>query len=962
MEPFLQQVARYLVRTFPDHHDSVCVVLPNRRAGLFFRRYLAEARKPEISWSPALLSVEDFFVTLSGLQPVDDLTLLFELFRVYADLDESHRKDLSEFIRWAPQLLQDFNDIDLNMVDSFSIFRSLSEARAMSVWNVDGRPLSAFQADYLQFFQSLGACHQEWSSRLARANIASGGMIFRYVADHIESIQDNLSWQHVIFAGFNALNKAEEKVIGSLRREGRATLLWDADRYYIQNPLQEAGTFLRESFHRWPVNEVRWLQEDLSGSEKEITIAALPDAHLQARYCGTVLRRLAAEGQVSENTAVVLMDQSLLIPVLSAVPEEITDINVTAGFPLQQAPLNGFFEDLFAMHTGAERYANVSSQRNHLFHYSAVLKLLTNPYTRLLAEGNMNKSTAPLEDLIKSIRFGSSVYISPGEIIGEKAGLFGQPLAFLKPLFEPWSDYQRALGLLRQISELFPAAVSLLDEKLDEYSFELEYASAFLDLFRQLETSLQPAGSDMTIPLLRDIFRQMVSQRNLPFSGEPLKGLQIMGMLETRTLDFSNVIMLSCNDDLLPGTPRHTSFIPHDIRQAFGLPLTHQKDAVQAYHFYRLLQKASRIWLLYNTKTDILGGGEQSRFLRQIKQELPNANPGIRIREEVVSVPIPDAGLPPPITVEKDQAAINLLREKARKGYAPSALNIYRSCPLKFWYSEIARIREPEEMTDTIDPAILGQTVHLTLETLYRPLKGKILTSGLLDQIIPRVEQTVLSSFEHKIKGIGAMTGRNLLLANVAKWLVSAMIRYDKQLCEEQSAEKIKRTILYLEEPVDTFLRVTLADEQLDLRVKGIIDRVESENGCRKIIDYKTGTAAAGSLKVSEWEQLAGEHKLDMAFQLLTYSFLLTCKYPEIITLKAGVIPLKSISKGMINLEVPATNGNKNPENLPSGWIEGFRPVLQGLVDEINDVTIPFVQTNNPKNCRNCPYLSICGR
>lgn len=962
MEPFLQQVASYLVRTFPDRPESVCVVLPNRRAGLFLRRYLAEARRPQISWSPAILSVEDFFAILSGLQKVDDLTLLFELFKVFAHRGEPGSKDPAEFVRWAPQLLLDFNDIDQNLADPSSVFRSLSEAKAMSVWNVDGSPLTPFQTEYLRFFQSLGPCHKEWSSRLAEANIASGGNIFRYVADNIEKIEDNLAWQHVIFAGFNALTRAEEKVMSYLRREGRATLLWDADRYYIQNPQQEAGIFLRESFNRWPVDEIRWVQDDLLSSEKDITIAALPDVHLQARYCGMILHRLAAEKPVGETTAVVLMDQSLLIPVLSAIPDEITDINVTAGSPLRMAPMNGFFEDLFAMHTGSGRVVRTRAYPNPAFHYRAVLKVLTNNYTRLLAKGFMKGATEPLDDIVRMVRFCPMACLGADDILGDQTGLFGQPLEFLRPLFEPWIDHHTALAKLKQVSELFPAAISLIQEKKNAYSFELEYVNAFLELFRQLEMCLAHSGLDLSIPLLRDLFRQMVSQRNLPFSGEPLKGLQIMGMLETRTLDFTNIIVLSCNDDLLPGTTRHSSFIPHDIRQAYGLPVTHQKDAVQAYHFYRLLQKASRVWLLYSTKTDMLCGGEQSRYLRQICRELPLANPGIRIHEEVVAVPIPETSMPSAIKVEKDQVVLNLLKEKARRGYAPSALNMYRSCPLRFWYSEIARIREPAEMTDSIDPAILGQTVHSALEMLYRPLKGKILTVELINNLSLLVEKTVLSAFESKIKVIGAMTGRNLLLANVAKWLVSAMIRYDKQQCEAKEAENSNRTILFLEEPVDTYLKVYLGSEQVNLRLTGIIDRVESHNGSWTIIDFKTGAVEAGNLKAGEWDQFVDDPKVDIAFQLLTYSYLLSCKYPDLVNLTAGIIPLRNISKGLMTVELPLAAGGKNNSILSSGLTDSFLPVLRRLVDEINDMDKPFVQTADPRNCKYCPYLTICGR
>jgi CRISPR/Cas system-associated exonuclease Cas4 (RecB family) len=970
MEPFLKIVAQFLDKTFGADLENICVVLPNRRAGLFLRQHLAAVRFPAVSWSPAILSIEDFFNDLSGLREVDLITQLVELYKAYVSVEGNAARTFEQYLEWSRQLLRDFNEIDQNLVDSNSLFSSVSEARAISLWNPDGTPLTPFQLEYLRFFQSLKHYHKAFASDLISQRLGTQGLIFRRVAENISHVKDNMAWKHVIFAGCNALTKAEEKVIEFLRNEGVATLLWDADRYYLDDEMQEAGSYLRKWLSKWPVKETRWVADNFSDIDHHIRIIGLPDQLGQAKYCGSVLQELAAAGSIDEKTAVVLMDVSALFAVLNAVPACISEINVTAGFPLIQSPLAAFFEDMFNLQIHAGRYSKFNQAREKKFHYADVLKLLQNPYTRLIV-GSMNGGKQDiLDSAIDRIRKGLSVFIGFRQIAKDESN--ENAFAFLEPVFQAWNSPEILIAAIRSVlvnirssirktrkSEISGSAVRHFSF---DNSLELEFIAQFEEIINQLSVVGGQLPGDVTLPVFHQLFRQVLAGKSLPFSGEPLKGLQIMGLLETRGLDFDNVIVLSCNEDLLPAARSNSSFIPFDIRQAFELSTHRQADAVQAYHFYRLLQRAGNIWLLHITQSGPMGGGDRSRFLRQLSAELPKFHPGQKIEDVIVTMPTPDSWSNRSIEVEKTDLVNGLLKAKAEKGYSASSLNIYRTCPLKFYYSEIAGIREPEEIADTIDAPVLGNAVHKALHVLYKPLINKMLTVSLLNDLLKESEPVTLKAFEEKLKGADMLSGKNLLLVNVAKMLVKKLIRHDIQIQEDFDKKGTIRQVSLLEHYLETSVTLSVNQLEIRLKLKGILDRVDRINGNWIILDYKTGLTEAKNVRIKDWSSLASDSKLNIGFQLLMYNELLQACNDQVYSSSAGIISLRKISAGFLPVSVPAAGRDELTDQVDRETLKNFRGILMEILSEIYNTDIPFIQTTDVAKCKNCPYINLCAR
>ena len=952
MTPFLQQTARYMVSTFGSDLEKVCVVLPNRRAGLFLRRYLAEEIGRPV-WSPAIFSVEDFIREITGLVPVDPVSLLLDLYTVYCVVEGDAAKPFEEFLRWAPQLVSDFDEVDRYLADPDELFSTLTEARAIALWNPDGRPLTEFEQNYLRFYRSLSVYHRKLKERLLAEHKAWQGLAFRMALERIGSFLDNFPWKHCIFAGFNALTGAEEKIITALREAGRVTLLWDADHYYLQNRRHEAGDFLRRWMGQWPDREVRWISEDFATGAKEIDIIGAPDPVGQVKYCSHLLQELAGQGAAGESTAVVLLDQGLLMPLLNSIPPEVETLNITAGISLAQTPMAGLFNTLFGMHLHGGRTSESKDQEGGQFYYRDVLDLLRHPYIRSLVAANARGRGDVAERLIERIRTGTRVFIGLRDLSDFGGGASGPELSFLKPAFLPWNTPEDALTALRAVSEALQAAS--LDELGREYLFE------FATLFNRLGNLIGDNSRSMTLHGLQELFRQALAGTSLPFSGEPLKGLQIMGMLETRALDFDRVILLSCNEDLLPGTKSTSSFIPFDIKRDFGLPTYRHKDSVYAYHFYRLIQRAGRVWILYNTEPDQLGGGEQSRYLRQLVSELPVYNSRVVIRESVLTTPPAKWSQPPPIVVEKTEEVARVLLQKAEDGFSATSLNAYRNCPMKFCLSEIKGIREPDEVGDRIDHATLGTAVHGALEQLFLPEKGVALTRAALEKMENRTDEAVDAAFGNLFKGAETAGGENLLMVTVAKLMVKKLLRQTKDELPEEENTPGHLTVEYLEERLETIIPVIIREETIPVRLKGYIDRIDNAGSLMRIIDYKTGTVQSKNVAVTDWDLLLTEPTLNYAFQLLVYGFLLEKKTGPLPALSAGILSLKK--SGTVNLvSVPDPVDGTNTSMLSASVLERFGGVLQAILAEIFDRSLPFVQTEDQARCVYCPYTGLCGR
>ncbi len=952
MIPFLRRTARHLVETFPDNLSEVCVVLPNRRAGVFLRKFLAE-EAAKTTWSPTIYSIEDFARWISGLQEASPLALLLGLFEVYRESEGVKAQTFEEFLRWGPQLLSDFDEVDRYLADPELLFTTLTEARAISVWNPDGRALTDFEKSYLEFYRSMLRYYRALTGRMKENGTVGQGLAYRVAAEKSAKVAEALPWRHVIFAGFNALTRAEEMIIGNLRDKGKATLLWDMDRYYINDEHQESGDFLRSWMRKWPVREPRWISDDLSNEAKEIEIIGSPDPVGMVKMCGRLLAGLAEQGMANEKTAVVLLDESLLMPLLNSIPPGVEALNITAGWALNQTPVAGLFEIIFRMHLRQSRFMKPEPGNKAVYYYKDVLKLLQHPYVRqMVATGPGGHSWQ--ESLMDRVRMGRKTFLGLSDLDGNSRDLFTHSPECMEAIFKPWSDAADVIACLKSV------IVSIRSSGVG--TFDLEYLYAFSCLLHQIGNLITVLPSGTGIPALYELYRQAVAATTLPFSGEPLHGVQLMGMLETRALDFDHVILLSCNEGILPAAKAHASFIPFDIKRDFGLPTYRHKDSVYAYHFYRLIQRAGRIWILYNTEPDQLGGGEPSRFIRQITAELRGRNPKVSIRESVLAPSLPAGSAGREVTVAKTAEVASLLGKKASSGLSASSLNAYRNCPLKFYYAEVAGIREPEETDDTIDPAVLGTAVHEVLNRLFLPTLNHPLSPGDLDEMEKISAGAVTRAFGKKFRGGDIRFGKNRLLVSVADLMVRRFLRYQKAELSGRPTSSPSLTVTHLEKYLETSLPVRSGSNSLDVRIKGVIDRVDESGGSTRIIDYKTGAALQKNVRIDDWEALRSGIGHNEGFQLMLYAWLLGRVRGTLAPMSAGIIPLRRLSEGFIALTVPGEGSGKGTARLDPSAGEQFEEILTGILTEIFDLSQPFTQTSDTDACRYCPYVNLCLR
>jgi len=964
MISFLEHTASYLVTRYGRELSDLCIVMPNRRAGLFLRKHLAKNLNKTI-WSPAICSIEDFVASISGLQLLEPIHGLAELYEVHKELEGEKAQPFEEFMSWAPQLLSDFNDVDRYLVDARQLFEYLDEAKAIALWNPDLKPLTDFEKQYLRFYNSLYSYYQNLMSRLLNKKQATQGLLFRMAAEGIEQSAKELPWGKIVFAGFSAMTRAEEFIIHHLYRNGKADLLWDGDSYYLKDEEQEAGGFLRHWFRKWNIREPKWIFDDFLEGNKNIQVIGVANNVGQAKVCGEILSDLGKAGKLNERSAVVLPDGRLLLPLLNSLPDEVRDLNITMGLPLRYTPLAGLIESIFTLHLNVERFRKGKNGKNEKYYFRDVMNVLEHPYMKQTAQAIMKENYFAFEELVSSLKNGNRIFLSKEDVVGPGKDLFSAGFIFMEALFDSWTTPSGALHCLQKIIETIrDACLQPQDhETTGSFRLELEYLFVFSTIIRQLGLLIGTYDMVKTNATLFLLFRQLAESTSLPFYGEPLKGIQVMGMLETRVLDFDNLILLSCNEDLLPGSRQTHSFIPFDVRREFQMPTYRQSDSVYAYHFYRLLQRSQQTWLIYNTESGDLGGGEKSRFLKQIIHELPSYSPRISIQEHILNVPAGIDQAFPAISVPKTSDVMQRLEERAQRGFSPTSLNAFRKCPLSFYFSEIAGISEPEKAEETIDPKILGQAVHLALKNLYQPLLNQTLSPAGLSMVKPEINGALDAAFIKVFSGPDIRYGKNLLLVGVARNMIHRFLASELDFLEELAVRGESLTIVDLERYLEISLEVEQEGKSRIVRLKGIIDRLDLMGGELRIIDYKTGTVEPKQMAIGEWRDLLSKPDLGKAFQLLVYTFLLHSKNQlQRFPVRAGIISLKKIGNGFMGVKVPEIHEEEGGEGVGEKSLELFEVILKTLICSIFDSRQEFSQTADRKTCLYCPYINLCGR
>ena len=833
MQPFLQLVAHDLYTKIGNDLSRTVLVFPNKRANLFFNEYLAEESDQPI-WSPAAMSISDLLQKLSVQKVGDPIRLVCELYKVFKEETES-RETLDDFYFWGELLISDFDDVDKNMVDADKLFSNLQdlknlmddyefldeeqeEAIRQFFQNFSIERRTELKEKFISLWDKLGIIYHRYREKLAELGIAYEGMLYRNVIEQLDT--DRLKYDKYVFVGFNVLNKVEKEFFQKLQKAGKAMFYWDYDLFYTQRiSKHEAGEFIKRNLIDFP-NELPESYFDIFRKPKKIRYISASTENAQARFLPEWVKATQTHTTqiVSEKeNAIVLCNEALLLPVLHSIPQDVQNVNITMGFPLAQTPVYSFINAAMELQTNGYR------PDTGRFTYEAVSKILKHPYTRQLSD----HATRLERELTKTNRF----YPLPSEL--KKDG-------FLTILFTPQSNIRELCDYLLRLIK----SISIL------YRKEGEYDDIFNQLYREsifqshlkinrLYSLIESGELSVRTDTLKRLITKVLTASNIPFHGEPAIGLQIMGVLETRNLDFRNLIMLSLNEGQLPKAGGESSFIPYNLRKAFGMTTIEHKNAVYAYYFYRLIQRAENITLLYNTSSDGLNRGEESRFMLQLLVEGPH-----EITREYL-----EAGQSPQNTLEIQIEKTPEILRRLYRAYdtaqpesvilSPSALNTYLDCRLRFYYRYVAGLKTPDEVSAEIDSALFGTIFHLSAQLAYTDLtaNGKMIQREDLERLLRdeiKLQGYVDQAFKQELFKVALeekpeYNGVQLINSKVIVSYLKQLLRNDLQYTPFE--------MVAMEKKVSEKITIQTALGPLTLRLGGTIDRMDAKEGTLRIVD-----------------------------------------------------------------------------------------------------------------------------
>lgn len=921
-ETFLGRAAARILEFCGDEPETVAVVLPSQRAAVYFRKHLSE-QVARIQFTPQLLTLDTFVGDFTPLESADQIELLFLLYKSYSEIWKSDAEPFDRFLKWAPLALADFSEVDAYMVDPVVFFRDLTNLKELDEWSLNAEELTPTQQNYAWFWKKLGELYFHFSKTLKEANLAYSGMLFRNAAENLENPGVEFKYRHVFFCGFNALSRSEEKIMQHFVQSGNAEMLWDADKFYIDFPQHEAGMFLRNNFKQFDGAQ-NWIGDALGNQEKSITIAATPNEVAQTDLMAELLKQMPDRTQ----TAVVLANENLLSPVLNAIPEAVDRVNVTMGFSIRYSPLHSLFDLLF-------EWLNARTEDGR-YYYRHVLRLVKHPYLQFSAD--FAKAS---EKLVSAIKEQNRVFLSPEEI----QTLTGH--ALLKEFFTTISctDLSAANQLKAQLNLVNFIAQTLGSS--GEQTIEKEYIFQYLKILRRIEQLVERYPNELSGEAYARIFAALTAQDKLNFVGEPLEGVQVMGMLETRALDFKNLIILSCNEHVMPGNNTRQSLIPFDLKKHYHLPTRTEKEAIYAYYFYRLLQRAENVHLVYSTDTSSWQGAEPSRYLAQLQYDLKD-HKNIRLRK-IITRTEERSKAKDPLAILKSEEVVNRIAEKIQRGLSPSALNKYLHCPLDFYYSYVLGYREEDEIEETIEHSTLGTVVHDVLEMLYTPhIKQGVLKVDDLKAMFPKIKEAMRAQFDKEHSPDSTKYGMNNLIFEVAVQFVERFLKKEMETIRAMEAQNEYVQILSLEEPLTYRFTIESSNREIEVKILGKADRIDQVGNTIRVVDYKTGKVLAKDLKLAApEEELAGSEK-SKALQLLMYGLMYQRQSGTTSPVTAANVSMRNLSQLLIPV---SWKGN---EALGSDDWNDFEGILKDIVASMLDHHEPLQHNPEAKYCRFC--------
>jgi hypothetical protein len=916
---FLDKIAQVLIEKYSAKLANTIVVLPNKRAKIF----LIEALKKKVSnniLAPEIISIEDFIQDIAGIRTVDPIELLFEFYEVYLSItDKANQQSFELFANWAKTLLQDFNEIDRYLLDPTHVLSYLKDIEDIKKWGIEVENKTQLLEKYIDFWKLLPLYYQSLYAHLLRKGIGYQGLIYREAVENLNHFSNSITNKQFVFAGFNALNASEEKIIQHLISNDQAKIYWDADQTFLNDPYHDAGLFVRrfkENWKHYKSNLFEWIVDDFSQS-KNIQIIGTPKSIGQAKISGSIIEKIIEENPIAslDKVAIVLGEENLLVPLLYSLPSTVGALNITMGYSSKNNPAQILIAKLFKMHTNALS----RNAKSYVFYYKDVLDILTHPLVEPYAQ------TTALVDIINKNNY---TFISHHKLME----LIAYPTDLFLLLFQKWEN--GSIAVLQTVSKLLLAIKENLSNDNEEEKITKAFVFAIFKVINKLINYYSQHTHIDKIETLHAIYKQVIDLAEVSFEGEPLNGLQIMGVLESRVLDFDTVIVTSMNEGKFPAGKSQNSFIPYDVKRELGLPTFKEKDAIYTYHFYHLLQRAKNIYLLYNTESEGLDAGEKSRFITQLEVEKQSNH---NLSHEIYNAVLPET-VYTPMVIEKSPAVMERLKKIAEEGFSPSALTSYIRNPIQFYFQKILRIREVEEVEENIALNTLGTIIHETLLALYTPFIGKFISESDIENCFKLIDAEVLKQFKIVYKEGEIKKGRNLLAFEVAKRNVFNFLKVELESIKAGDAIKI----IALEKTFDRTL--THPDLPFPVLIKGNVDRIEErtpKNGNTKIriIDYKTGKVDKTNVTLKSWNGLTQELKNDKIIQVLAYAFMYENEANGK-PIEAGIISFKNLKSGFLPFQFKEDKDVQQIINdeVMTNYLEQIVLLLKEILDE----TVPF--------------------
>jgi len=920
---FLHEIARELYATHGKEMHRVAVVFPSRRAAVFFRKALQEVL-PGPAFAPRTLTLNDFVYEKSGLQPADPVRLLFVLYQVYQELMPEHDEGFARFSSWGSSLLRDFAEVDNYLLDGDAVFHFLNQEKAIELWQPDRGELSEFEQDYLNFYRSLGNLYHGFREKLLDQGKVYPALAARLLTENWATTPPQPEEEQIWFCGFNALNTAEITLIKQLKQQKKAQIRWDSDRFYLEHDQHEAGLFLRRLLE-YPDLASNHIAPDKFNSPKTIQLVQAAGQLAQVKAASEQLIAWQKEDPNLINTVLVLADESLLVPMLNSLPPHL-QLNVTMGYPAKLGQANTLVALLLRLMQNRQL-----SETGPVYYHRDLLPLLALPLLRNVQFAQFNR------EMIESRR----VRI---------------PYTLLETALMDLPNLQLLLKDADLTPLQFPAAVIPLLEKLADKKgidfLQQQICLQLITLLRRMETLLLEEEIVIDWKLLRQLWHQLASAETLDFLGEPLEGLQLMGLLETRALDFKRVLVVGVNEGALPGKASQQSFITSTLRFNFQLPGTREKEAVFAYHFYRLLQGAENIVLTYNGVQDDFGGGEPSRYIQQLRFELAK-NPNIKLSEVRVSPAFrAEKLLAPTISIARTADLQAKVEARLARSLSPSAMSQYVECKLKFYFGQIEGLREEDEIAEQLDFQSIGTVLHRTLELLYLPYLNQPLQNAHIEAMRSSLDEHFETALIESMRNAPTNTGLNLLIREVCRDYLERFLKQEKALIEKISSDGLTLEILASELKMEHKFVLN----GLEVGIKGVADRVDRLQDQLRITDYKTGKFEKDEISIEELHVDLRNPKKVKALQLLTYAWLYWKNNSEIANVVSGIWSFRKMNTGL------ATANINGQEVLDAALLTDFGQFVENLLTEIADPNTIFGQTADEKLCEKCNFRQICQR